>query len=413
MKKSLLLLIVICSLLFANYTFAQWTLQTSPTTAQLNSICFVDANHGWAVGNLGNIIATTNGGTTWASQGAGSTTEDLYSVSFYDINNGWVVGNNGALLQTTNGGMSWDVLNFGVDPYTNPLYSVQFTGSTNGWVAGGDTLTPSGDFFLSTGSSQWTQGSFNGITPLQIFSFNPNNAWTLVTDGQGSFYTYNTTTGIQGWSNQKYLALNRVCSIYMLSMNSGWICGNGGFLNYNGSNWSTVSTALDSITFNFLVFKDASNGWAVGSGGNILKYDGSNWTAQTSNTTNNLRSVCFTDVNNGWAVGQFGTILHTKNGGKPGSGGINEIHKSVSNAHTYPNPCIDNAVLSYQLSENSFVNIKLFDIAGKEISTLTNEQKAKGDYRLKIDASNLKSGIYFCKIQAGQYSESTKLTIIK
>ena len=94
--------------------------------ATLDSVSFVNSNDGWAVGedNTGNsalIIANKNGGATWtpqntgAASGAGST-QGLNSVSFVDANDGWAVGgtvdnkgsNDGALiLATTNGGATW------------------------------------------------------------------------------------------------------------------------------------------------------------------------------------------------------------------------------------------------------------------------------------------------------------------
>jgi len=77
-----------------------------PTGTDLNSVKFIDATTGWAVGNFGTILRTTNGGADWTSQSSG-TTEYLFGVSFTDENNGTAVGLDGTILKTTNGGSTF------------------------------------------------------------------------------------------------------------------------------------------------------------------------------------------------------------------------------------------------------------------------------------------------------------------
>jgi hypothetical protein len=59
------------------------------------------------------------------------------------------------------------------------------------------------------------------------------------------------------------------------------------------------------------------------------------------------------------------------------------------------------------------VQIKVYDILGKEISTLVNEQKSAGNYEVNFNAENLPSGIYFYKLQVGEFSEIKKMTLLK
>ena len=63
-----------------------------PQGNSLNSGVFVDASHGWAVGEHGTILATTDGGTTWSAQSAPSGTSWLGGVTFSDASHGWIVG---------------------------------------------------------------------------------------------------------------------------------------------------------------------------------------------------------------------------------------------------------------------------------------------------------------------------------
>jgi len=97
------------------------------------SVCFLrDGQNGWAVGSLGNVMHTTNGGTTWSSQTSG-TSSYLSSVFFTDASNGWVVGSGGTVIHTTNGGSSWNLQTSGT---SNWLYGVFFTDASNGWAVG-------------------------------------------------------------------------------------------------------------------------------------------------------------------------------------------------------------------------------------------------------------------------------------
>jgi hypothetical protein len=83
-----------------------WIPQTSGTPYGLESVCFTDADTGWAVGSGGTILHTIDGGSHWNAQGSG-TLNHLEGVYFTDTNTGWAVGYYGTILHTTNGGSTW------------------------------------------------------------------------------------------------------------------------------------------------------------------------------------------------------------------------------------------------------------------------------------------------------------------
>jgi len=58
-------------------------------------------------------------------------------------------------------------------------------------------------------------------------------------------------------------------------------------------------------------------------------------------------------------------------------------------------------------------SLKVFDLLGNEIATLLNEEKSAGEHEVEFDASNLPSGIYFYKLQAGSYLETRKMVLLK
>lgn len=70
-------------------------------------------------------------------------------------------------------------------------------------------------------------------------------------------------------------------------------------------------------------------------------------------------------------------------------------------------------LISYQLQENAFVYIKVSDFQVKEIKTLVNEQQNSGNHSVQFNASVLQDGVYFYRIEAGQYHDIKKLLVLK
>jgi hypothetical protein len=82
-------------------------------------------------------------------------------------------------------------------------------------------------------------------------------------------------------------------------------------------------------------------------------------------------------------------------------------------SQNYPNPFNPTTIINYQLAINSFVNLKIYDVAGREVMQLVNEIKQAGYYTVKFDGSMLSSGMYFYKIQAGDFVSTKKMILVK
>ena len=79
----------------------------------------------------------------------------------------------------------------------------------------------------------------------------------------------------------------------------------------------------------------------------------------------------------------------------------------------YPNPFNPSTKISFQLPNDSKVSLKVYDISGKEITTLVNDFKTAGYYTVEFNAANLASGVYFYNIHAGDYSKVMKMVVVK
>jgi len=79
----------------------------------------------------------------------------------------------------------------------------------------------------------------------------------------------------------------------------------------------------------------------------------------------------------------------------------------------YPNPFNPTTVIHYYLPVASHAVVKVYDVLGREVATLVNEQKSAGSYQVTFDAHLLTSGVYFYSLQAGSFAETKKLILIK
>lgn len=79
----------------------------------------------------------------------------------------------------------------------------------------------------------------------------------------------------------------------------------------------------------------------------------------------------------------------------------------------YPNPFNPRTKIKYSISERSKTTLKIFDILSRKISTLVNKQQPQGNYTVEFDGENLSSGIYFYRLQAGDFVETKKMILLK
>jgi len=91
----------------------------------------------------------------------------------------------------------------------------------------------------------------------------------------------------------------------------------------------------------------------------------------------------------------------------------NSSRLSYSLKQNYPNPFNPITTIVYSIPERSNVTLKIFDILGREVATLINEEKSRGEYSVFFDGSNLSSGIYFYRLQAEEYNFTKKLILLK
>ncbi len=214
---------------------------------------------------------------------------------------------------------------------------------------------------------------------------------------------------------------------------SGWqYCTGCGAELYAGSNsWDNIANDYVTVGFNgtrikFYGVKDPRHGIGAVSidGGSETSIDFYSairigdqlmWTSPALPAGDHIFKLRVTgnkdtSSTNTWVVPDRVDILESN---PPPVSKIFPIPISFSLDQNYPNPFNPSTVINYHLPLSSHVTLKIYDELGREVRTLVDEVKPMGSYTVKFDASSLPSGVYFCRLQAGSYSETKKLMLLK
>jgi photosystem II stability/assembly factor-like uncharacterized protein len=409
MKKFYILLVAV---FVVNGAMGQWIPQNSGTTKTLHSVYFTDANTGYAVGDSGTILKTTNGGTNWDMKYSG-TSSNLYSVQFTDPLTGYTVGDNNIILKTIDCGENWINQSIGVSA---DLSSVSFPATDTGYVRGffydwqiSDTLYTY-IFKTINGGNLWTISYLfktidDGGGPYlnSIFFPDVTTGYAVGVVGNSMYIPYlvKTIDGGMNWTSQilsNFLYFNPH-SAYFLNPDTGYMAGGveySALKTINGGNDWTGLVSND-YSYHFSVyFIDSEKGYLVGGqiglNGNIIHYteDGGNiWTTQYADNIsgNYLLSVNFANDTTGYAVGTNGVILKTTNGGIPVS--VVEQLSDSKSLKIYPNPA-STAITIETPVKGSLV---IHNTSGQQLL-----QQQITEPTTTIDISGLKSGVYVVKV---------------
>jgi len=286
-----------------------WTQSDTPTANTLYAISFGDDKNGWAVGANGTILHSTDGGVTWAKQTAqvpdetGGTRDldtNLFGVAALSASDAWTVGDLGMILRTKDGGSSWqkvtfDAATFGDDNVPDRiLNAVVFASPTEGWIGGEfATLARTHD-----GGETWTGTRQITGAPSDLYLFDVSGAaggaaavglagGVLVSNADGSEWTsksVDTTAGLFtiSWRGQNGIA-----------------AGDRGVLYVTSDGGTTWSEPKRPKLFNWIAsttFVGEREALAVGEGGLVLRSEdsGASWTAAAppaTPTEPNLRGM--------------------------------------------------------------------------------------------------------------------------
>ena len=392
---------------FGNYS--------TDVASELYDVKLLDENTGIICGNYGTILKTTNGGINWNRKSINSYGY-FYQLSFINQITGWIMDVNSNIIKTTDGGDSWNLLNFG---FQNRQWKYfEFFNENTGWYAADLGIV----LKTTNGGLSWiNKCPDTNDRYIYVKNLNGNNLILCSFDK-----VYMSTNGGSNWNIVLQDTLNlEFRNISFLDENTGWIIvlNNDSRRIYKttngGNNWtkgyimSHNSPFTNSIKFvnEYTGFTSPIDGYAI-----LKTTDGGyNW-FQTfaSEFSEYIHAVDFINQDTGLAVGSFGLICKTTNGGANFISLPNSIPPvNFFLFQNYPNPFNLTTNIGYSLLVTGQVQLKVFDILGREIETLVNAYQNAGSYVIQFYNNRLSSGIYFYRLSSGNYFVTKKMVLIK
>lgn len=434
MKKTRLPILILFLLILINVSFSQnfWPRVTSPTTKGLNKCFFTDVLNGWAAGDSGTIIHTSNGGISWYIQDSSS----LYNIKdLFFVNNrlGWALANDQLsiktyLIKTTNGGNNWNRSIF--FDSSKAFLSIYFIDSLNGFIGGWNV-----SMYKTTNSGlTWSKPVVDtgNFSPYGIykFTFYNSSAVGFACGGNldvGGIVCKTTNSGLN-WNcgvispvpllDLKYLSANKIVSVggeYDLS--TGLVRSFDA-----GTTWIIDTTFRYFGTATSLAYRTLAEVW-IPSGPNwLVSYDSASigsWKEIPSPYLQTiLNCALFVDSLHGWAVGNAGNIYKFDTS----LIGISPISRNLPLEfrlyQNYPNPFNPETTIKFDIpfvnaNQNVTIRIVVYDLLGREVAALLNQELKPGSYNIKWDGTGYASGIYFYKLEAGTFTETKKMVLLK
>jgi len=422
------------------YSQGTWERLESPTDQFLKSVYFVDSLYGWAVGDSGTVIHTSNSGTDWEIQDS-KTENNIYDVFFLNRNLGWATSwvtstlpSGTKLLKTTDGGQSW------INPPhpEEQIFSqcVLFLDSLNGWMGG----KPQPIVRTTDGGLSWTDAEIDSSTfsnfpvyDIQFYNSRFGYASGGVIDCCGIIWW--TTDGGDYWYviDTPYVAQE---PIYQLHINDSLnVLGVGGDFEPLGFGVGMIRTSNGGVTWEFeyigtsgvawdIDFRTDNEAWSPLGGEEKLIYSldsGSTWTRIPTPDSSMIFDIIFPDSLHGFAVGREGAIIKYI---PPIINFVQEIEEGIPESfflfQNYPNPFNPSTKIRFTISDfpagseaGQFTILKVYDVLGNEVKTLINREIPAGVFEVEFDASALTAGIYFYQLRVVDPESSSGQSFIK
>lgn len=408
---------------------SNWDLLNFYKYHKLNDIYFADQNTGYFAGENGLIYRTYNGGNNWIKLNAGIT-EEIFSISFINNTTGFLFGAEGKILKTGNLGDNWSLIS---SSFSGTLLSSYFIGQDTGWTVGTDNTimktTDSGNhWFLQVaplGPNNCIQ-TFKSINFKNILTGYVIGNWHLYyppfVNVEGSTLL-KTTNGGNNWINIYGQDEVIFYKLNFLNNTTGYLAAQNNILKTTneGLNWSSVYNI--SIDFYDIKFVNDFTGYAVGNTYNdygvIFKTtnEGLNWYQQFNEYGKGVNRIFTLDTSYMWTAGLKNTIYKSTDGGGVISSVYNveiEIPSKYYLYQNYPNPFNPLTKIDFLLSEDSKVKLTVYDILGKEILNLVNNELiTAGKYTVEFNGTNLASGVYFYKFESGSFVQTKRMVLLK
>lgn len=380
MKASSLLIL---AFLISLSTSAKWEEINSNSTENLNCIQFINTI-GYAAGQNGELLKTTNSGTTWTSLNS-TTTDDITAIHFITTTTGFFTSSTGKVFKTTNGGSSWSNKQL---QSIGALNGIDFQDSQIGLTVGDNGYI----FRTIDAGATWTD-----LGNVSVFVVNDvkfiNDTLALAIGAQGSILS--SSDAGENWNYKGISSSNTFSAIEKLDDANAGIVGTGGvYVTFNAETMTASSETIIDNENDWL--KDihlAPSGklYAAGFSQSILVTN-PGWKTWDLDSINNLNGIYFMNDTIGFACGNNGKIYKTVTAGFP----IGKEEISIQKLKVFPNPAVD--YIQFEIPENLLNQSMKLTVYTSRGQIVDQKLISQGYYSVQ----NLSEGLYFISIQKGK-----------
>jgi photosystem II stability/assembly factor-like uncharacterized protein len=339
--------------------------------------------------NGGGVFRSNDAGATWTAASDGLT--NLYALSLTSDGTSLYTGTIGGVYRSDDGGMGWTLKDNGLT--TVSVRSMAFIG--NSLFAG----TYGGGIFVSTDQGEHWSGASAGLTNLSILNFTHIGATVFAGTYGGMYYSTNAGANWKPMSLDSYapeapvaadsarknsqfqtpLDIAAPKAVYSLAVTGTdlFVGTYGGGVHKStdgGKSWTDVSTGLGDLFLN-LIGVENSYLYAGTLGGEI-------WRRRLSEITG----------------------VDTRRPEPP---------QAFTLVQNFPNPFNPETVIGYEIPRTCQVRLVVYDALGREVALLVNGRREAGSYTVHFQAGALSSGVYLCRLEAGGFSQTRKMILVR
>ncbi len=341
-------------------TFEQGSLPiTGPSYLTIINAVGTNSNGAVAFGTTSGIYSSTDNGTTWAKTSSETGTKVIVSRPNGDL----YAGTGSGILRSSDNGQTWTTFSSHA-----PVHSILFT-------SGGSILTGSyntGIWRSTNNGVNWTSSGTSQTGAVTIFG--------AVQHPNGTIYMNNLGTCLRSTDD--------------------------------GVTWTTVSLGWFQQLWCFTI---AGSTLMFGTPDGLYKStdNGGTW-------TNHKDGLMWTQVGYLAADANGYVFAGTQSGLYKSSQPVNAVKElndaipsSYSLEQNYPNPFNPTTKFEFRITNREFVLVKVFDVLGREVATLVNEELHPGTYQTEWNAEGKASGVYIYRLTAGEFTETRRMVLIR
>lgn len=386
------------------------------------------------------------------------TSKNILSIACDSSGNIYAGTGGDGIFRSTNQGVDWNQLNSDLNNMTISTIAINPTGSiyAGAGLNGIYRSTNSGENWQYTGGSAWSINNIavdskgkmyaamswiggHGLTSGLLLRSDESGSTWVDTLYRGVVYSVNVNAVDDifiSYSLGKHVARSTDSGKsfqYLVQIPNGdWVnsiaFGNDKQIYFasdigisrstdNGDTWTTINNGLSELHIKTIIKNINHTLYAIswfGGGSYYSTNNGDTWIQNNTGLVNlNLQSIAI-DSNGILFVGTSdGKVFRSR----VSTTFVNEFNDipilNIALKQNYPNPFNPITSISFTLTSQSFVTLKIFDLVGREIATLVSEELTPGVHVRQWNATILSGGVYFYRLQVGIFSETRKLILVK